>query len=59
MPAILARVDLLVTDDQLQVSQPSTLLGCKGLVVRVVRQGAYPVAELETIQGASFQTRTV
>lgn len=35
-------------------SQPSTILDCTGDTIRVVREGAYPIASLEKIYGSQF-----
>ncbi len=37
-----------------QHSMPSTILDCSGATIKVIREGAYPIAQLEKIYGSKF-----
>jgi L-threonylcarbamoyladenylate synthase len=51
-PLILAEIQLIVIDDEREVSEvSSTILDCTGAVPKIVREGAYERAELEQILG--------
>lgn len=54
-PALLAQVDMVIHSKKEQNGQlPSTILDCTSHIVRVVREGAYPVQKLEKIYGKPF-----
>ncbi len=48
---ILDNVDLIIADKKTTPKEPvpSTILDCTGDEIKVIREGAYPIEELETI----------
>jgi L-threonylcarbamoyladenylate synthase len=54
--AIIDKVTCLVDDvDKRNIdAKPSTILDCTGDTIRVVREGAYPIEQLEKIYGSQF-----
>lgn len=54
--AILDNVDLVIEDKKIAQKEPvsSTILDCTGDEIKVVREGAYPIAVLETIASQRF-----
>lgn len=56
-PTITALVSYIVLDKPSEISSsplPSTILDCTGDTIKVVREGAYSIEELEDIQGSKF-----
>ncbi len=54
-PHILESVAYVVIDEVAQgLSKPSTILDCTGDQIKVVREGAYPIDQLEAAYGAKF-----
>ena len=54
--SILAHVDMVIANDTVEglVAVPSTILDCSGDVVRVVREGAFSILELEKLMQIRF-----
>lgn len=55
-PHIMEQISALIVDFPSQggIAVPSTILDCSGPVIKIIREGAYSIATLEEIQGASF-----
>lgn len=55
-PDILNQVSYVVLDrDREPELLPSTILDCTGKTIKVVREGAYPITQLEKVAGVSFE----
>lgn len=55
--AILALVPLVITQDKGEKAStvPSTILDCSGESIKVVREGAFPVGDLEKLMQVTFE----
>ena len=56
-PSILEEVSYIITNTGTDVEcsrEPSTILDCTGPQIKVLREGAYPITELENFYGEKF-----
>lgn len=54
-PALIAQISCMVDEKDAQAhALPSTILDCTGDAIRVVREGAYPIKQLQKIYGSQF-----